>query len=153
MLSTTLVLSYVHVFPPSYRLIPSVGLPTVTSLPSANVLDKVAAAVGATLVIGTVQRTTGGASLVFTTDAANTDIFETKTTEKTVLAHVWFLVLPLKNQPPQPTNQQSNQQVSVQSASTVYSPRSAPAYTISPPPSIIRGYANDIDAGPNLLKT
>ena len=72
---------------PSYRPRPSIGLPTVTSLPSANVLDKVAA-VGATLVISTVQRTTGGTSLVFTIDAANTYIFKTNTTEQTVLAHI-----------------------------------------------------------------
>ena len=107
-LSMTPVVSYVHVFHPTYR--PSVGKPTVTSLPSANVLDEVAA-VGATIVIGSVQRTTGGTSLVFTTDEANTDIFETNTTEQTVLAHGLILVLRIKNQPPQPTNQQAHHPV------------------------------------------
>ena len=74
-LSMTPVVSYVHVSSPSYC--PSVGQPTVTSFPSANVLNKVAA-VGTTIVISYVQRTTGEISLVFTTDSANTDIFEKK---------------------------------------------------------------------------
>ena len=65
-LSMTLVVNYIHTFPPSYRPSPSVGRPIVTSLLSVNVKEVIA--VGATLVIGTVQKTTRETSLEFTTD-------------------------------------------------------------------------------------
>ena len=127
-LSMTPVVCYVHAFHPSYH--PCVGQPIVTSLASANILNKVAA-VGATIVIGLVQRTIEETSLVFTTDAVNTDIYKTNITEQTALAHVRILVLQIKNQPPQPTNQQliqSHHQVSVRSGAIVHFSRSVPAY-------------------------
>ena len=85
-LSMTLVASYVHVFPHSYRPSLCVGLPTTINLHAANVPDKVAA-VEALIVFDTVLKTREGTSLVSTTDGVNKGIFETNTTGQTVLAH------------------------------------------------------------------
>ena len=156
-LSMTLVASYVHVSPPSYRPSLCVGLPTAIDLHAANVLDEVIA-VDAIIVINTVVKTKEGTSLASTTDAVITGTLETNTTGQTMLAHdVRILDTWTKNQPPMTNRQHRHQhpyhQVFAQHGATVHSLCSAHEYTIGLRPSIICGCENAVDAGQsqNLL--
>ena len=151
----TLVPSYVLVSLLSYRPSPSAGTPTTIDIHADNVPDGVVPVV-VLIVVDTVVQMKEETSLVSTIDGVNTGIFETNTTEKTVLAHdVQTLVTQMKNQAPMTNSQHRHlhHQAFTRHGATIHASRSPPEYTIDPRPSIIHGCKSDVNAGrsQNLL--